>query len=251
MLFGGIITTKTFCKRTLSAMVRYLGQQEAINIDKDLFNQYKFSVDQLMELAGFSCASAIAKVYPVEKYGQKPILVCCGPGNNGGDGLVCARHLSLFGYKLKVFYPQRTDKQLYHNLVHQAVSSDVVMINREPTLDEVNNEFGLIVDALFGFSFKPPVRPDFKNIMEVLKCVSVPIASIDVPSGWNVEKGMPSEGGISPELLISLTAPKQCAQFFLGKYHYLGGRFVPPKLEQKYKLSLPKYHGTECCVLLK
>ena len=40
------------------------GQQEAIDVDVELFNEYKFSVDQLMELAGLACAHAIAKSYP-------------------------------------------------------------------------------------------------------------------------------------------------------------------------------------------
>lgn len=74
--------------------------------------------------------------------------------------------------------------------------------------------------------------------------------SIDIPSGWHVENGEPEEGGIKPDMLISLTAPKLCAKYFKGQYHYLGGRFVPPKLEEKYKLHLPEYPGTECCVLL-
>lgn len=76
------------------------------------------------------------------------------------------------------------------------------------------------------------------------------VFSIDIPSGWDIEKGEPDEGGIQPELLISLTAPKLCAKKFTGNYHYLGGRFVPPKLEEKYSLCLPKYPGTECCLLL-
>lgn len=75
--------------------------------------------------------------------------------------------------------------------------------------------------------------------------------SIDIPSGWDVEKGCPLEGGIHPEFLISLTAPKLCAKDFRGKYHYLGGRFVPPALEEKYGLSLPTYEGTDCCIRLK
>lgn len=60
----------------------------------------------------------------------------------------------------------------------------------------------------------------------------------------------PPQGGIQPEMLISLTAPKKCAEQFKGKYHYLGGRFVPPKLEAKYNMNLPQYPGTESCVLL-
>lgn len=73
--------------------------------------------------------------------------------------------------------------------------------------------------------------------------------SIDIPSGWHVEEG-PTSGSdaIAPELLISLTAPKLCARHFQGKHHYLGGRFVPPTLQQKYQLDLPTYPGTETCV---
>jgi NAD(P)H-hydrate epimerase len=52
-----------------------------------------FSVDQLMELAGLACAQVLARVYDKERYPR--VLVCCGPGNQGGDGLVAARHLGL------------------------------------------------------------------------------------------------------------------------------------------------------------
>lgn len=44
--------------------LRYLTQKEAIALDEDLFNEYKYSVDQLMELAGLSVATAVARVYP-------------------------------------------------------------------------------------------------------------------------------------------------------------------------------------------
>ena len=68
-------------------------------------------------------------------------------------------------------------------------------------------------------------------------------------SGWDVEKG--SSGGIQPDLLISLTAPKKSATQFTGRYHYLGGRFVPPALEKKYQLNLPPYPDTECVYRLQ
>lgn len=48
---------------------------------------------QLMELAGQACAVALARVYDKTKYPR--VLVCCGPGNQGGDGLVAARHLGM------------------------------------------------------------------------------------------------------------------------------------------------------------
>ncbi|KAJ6638798.1 NAD(P)H-hydrate epimerase [Pseudolycoriella hygida] len=225
--------------------MKYLNQTEATNIDIELFNDYKFSVDQLMELAGQSVAHAIAKSFPVEKLSSKKLLVCCGPGNNGGDGLVAARHLSLMGYTPVIYYPKMVDKELYRNLVHQCKSMDIEMVQSVDL--EQTKDFGLIVDALFGFSFKPPVRPDFLNIMDVMRRTDVPIASIDIPSGWDVENG-PPEDGIKPALLISLTAPKLCANQFNGKFHYLGGRFVPPSLQEKYKLNLPTYPGVDTCV---
>lgn len=225
-------------------MVKYLKQDEAINIDQELFNVYKFSVDQLMELAGLSCATAVHKCYPPSGYNR--VLVLCGPGNNGGDGLVCARHMKLFGYSPEVYYPVQTDKSLYHNLVHQCKASGVLVTD---SLPDNFNVYDVLVDALFGFSFKPPVRPKFLPVINALKITNKPICSIDIPSGWSVE-GVSEQDGINPELLISLTAPKECAKSFRGKYHYLGGRFVPKELEEKYRLELPTYPGTECCVRL-
>lgn len=226
-------------------MVKYLNQDEAINVDVQLFNKYKFSVDQLMELAGLSCANAIVDCYP----GKRKVLVCCGPGNNGGDGLVCARHLKHYGYQPSVFYPKRTEKELYQNLTHQCQSLEIPFID---CLDQntINEEYDLVVDAFFGFSFKPPVRETFVPFLDAFRNSQKPICSIDIPSGWDVEKGKP-EDGIQPEMLISLTAPKLCAQSFTGKYHYLGGRFVPFKLAQEYNLQLPDFPGTNNFVPLK
>lgn len=157
-------------------MQKYLNQQEAINVDLELFNEYRFSVDQLMELAGLSCANAIARCYPLQYLAGKKILVCCGPGNNGGDGLVCARHLKLFGYEITVYYPKRTDKQLYHNLTHQCCTMNIPVIDCVPNACAAQCEYGLFVDALFGFSFKPPAKPEFVPILELMKNANIPIA---------------------------------------------------------------------------
>lgn len=54
------------------------------------------STRQLMELAGLSCATSLAEQYPRARHPR--VLIVCGPGNNGGDGLVAARHLHHFGY---------------------------------------------------------------------------------------------------------------------------------------------------------
>ena len=74
--------------------------------------------------------------------------------------------------------------------------------------------------------------------------------SIDIPSGWDVEKGDAHGVGLMPSLLISLTAPKVCARHFEGRFHYLGGRFVPPAVQEKYRLNLPPYPALDSVVEL-
>lgn len=70
--------------------------------------------------------------------------------------------------------------------------------------------------------------------------------------GWDVELGDTNQVGIAmPQMLVSLTAPKLCAKHFTGPHHYLGGRFVPPRLASKYGLErLPPYRGTDQFVRL-
>lgn len=204
-----------------------------------------------MELAGQSCAHAVAKEFQLEDKDDNNILIIAGPGNNGGDALVCGRHLSLMNFKPTIFYPKPTERTLFTNLVHQCSSMGLDFLEDCPTISSVSG-YRAIVDGLFGFSFKPPVRENFKEIMNVLLCTDVPIVSIDIPSGWDVDKGNSqdsSEKYIKPFMLISLTAPKNCAKLFKG-IHYLGGRFVPKSLETKYKLELPAYLGTETCLKL-
>lgn len=73
----------------IGSKVKHLNQNEAIQVDQELFNEYKFSVDQLMELAGLSVATVIAKVYEAKK--SEKILIVTGPGNNGGKVCTCFR----------------------------------------------------------------------------------------------------------------------------------------------------------------
>ena len=57
--------------------------------------------------------------------------------------------------------------------------------------------------------------------------------------------------GLQPDLLISLTAPKECSKFFKGRFHYAGFRFVPPELAAKFRLKLPPYQGSDLTVRIK
>ena len=112
------------------AGIAYLRQDQAQAIDDELMGaEQGFSLDQLMELAGLSCASAVAEVYPPQQHPR--VLVLCGPGNNGGDGLVAARHLHHFGYSPAVCLPKRTEKPLYHGLVKQLNALGVPFLTAE------------------------------------------------------------------------------------------------------------------------
>lgn len=75
---------------------------------------------------------------------------------------------------------------------------------------------------------------------------------MDIPSGWNVEKGPPNVRALKPALLISLSAPKKCAkpEYLENAKHFLGGRFLPPGIIEKYKLILPPYPAEDQIIQL-
>ncbi|PRW44444.1 pyridoxine pyridoxamine 5 -phosphate oxidase chloroplastic-like [Chlorella sorokiniana] len=229
--------------------ITYLTQKEAQSLDEELMGPLGFSVDQLMELAGLSVASAAATEYPTSTHPR--VLVVAGPGNNGGDGLVAARHLHHFGYQVTICYPKPTSKPLYDGLVTQCRSLGIPFMSAEElAAAPLSSKYDVVLDAMFGFSFQGAPRPPFDAIIEMLKpgAHPPPVVAVDIPSGWNVEAGDESGGGLRPDMLVSLTAPKLCAKQFAGSHHYLGGRFVPPQIKEKYKLNLPPYLGVSQCV---
>lgn len=239
------LTTAAFAQAVqsrTSQAVTLLGQQDAISIDEELMATPGFSVDQLMELAGLSVASALVDAYPK----SKRVLIVAGPGNNGGDGLVAARHLYHFGYSPTVVYPKRSEKQLFVNLVTQCEQLRIPVLTDLPKL----KDFDVALDAVFGFSFKGTPREPFAKFLKALQDSSLPVMSVDIPSGWDVEKGDTTGSGLQPDTLISLTAPKKAAAFFRGR-HFLGGRFVPPGIVEKYNLQLPEYPGVSQIVELE
>lgn len=185
-----------------------------------------FSIDQLMELAGYSVAAAAVNFSERFTAGaeKRNVLIVCGPGNNGGDGLVAARHLKQFGYFPSIVYPKQSKGTLFANLVQQMSDLDIPVSNQmPPAFAYEDNAF--IVDALFGFSFQGPAREPFASMIKTLSVSSVPVLSVDVPSGWHVEQGDVHGTGYVPHATISLTCPKLCMQGYEG-VHYVGGRYA-------------------------
>ncbi|KAL1950363.1 hypothetical protein VTO73DRAFT_5487 [Trametes versicolor] len=226
------------------AALRYLNSKLAQQIDEELMSAAgAFSLDQLMELAGLACAQALATAYSREKHPR--VLVCCGPGNQGGDGLVAARHLGMFGYKPTIWYPKPGSKDIYKRLQQQCTNMQIPTLDNTPDNQSLRTALAasdVVLDAIFGFSFQPPVRAPFDGALPLLAQSGLPIVSVDIPSGWNVERGNVDGVGLDPDVLVSLTAPKEGVRGFAGR-HFLGGRFVPKSLEEKFALNLPEYPG--------
>jgi len=224
------------------ATLRTMGAKAAAALDEELMSTGAYSIDQLMELAGLAVSQAMFALSPPQK--TPNILIACGPGNNGGDGLVAARHLYHFGYKPIMYFPKQTKNELYRRLRVQLEHLKVPF-----TDDFVGTaaKSDYIIDAIFGFSFSGEVREPFPAVIRALAEGKVPVLAVDAPSSWNIEDGPPKDGpgkGYNPPALVSMTAPKPLIKWFKGR-HFVGGRFVSQAIAEKYGFDVPPYQGSD------
>ncbi|SBO22567.1 pyridoxal 5'-phosphate synthase, putative [Plasmodium knowlesi strain H] len=299
----GIIKARSFkgkrtnctstCVHLNNMEVTYLSQSLAQTIDNELMSDdVGYTTEQLMELAGLSIAQIICREYSFDKF--KKILIFCGPGNNGGDGLVAARHLKQFGYDITVAYPKENTKVLFQRLLNLLHHYHVPVV-KSATGEDIKM-YDLVVDALFGFSFRGEPRSPFDEIIHVglappvafhiyvffrlLCCLSFtvylcavkkkkkkkkelfalppqminqsnkPVVSVDVPSGINIDGDTAGTAlSVNSEMNISLMLPKEGVRHYRKK-HYLGGRFIPNSIVEKYNLKIPQFTGDNSYVQL-
>ena len=152
------------CRRLLSCPV--LDAASAARLDALLFSVQ--SLDSLMELAGLAVAQATHAVYPPATH--RRVLIVAGPGNNGGDGLVAARHLSLFNYDVVVCYPKPGSSPLFTQLVQQLHTHGVTVLPSLPA--DFPSNFDVMLDAVFGFGFKGEVRAPFNEVLRRMSAAS-------------------------------------------------------------------------------
>ena len=212
-------------------LLQTIGAKQAAALDQELMSSGGYSIDQLMELAGLAVSSALYKLHPPTQQQSPKILIACGPGNNGGDGLVAARHLHHFGYAPTVLYPKQSKNELYQRLCTQLRGLHIPFTTEKEATEniEAGAEYTYILDAIFGFSFSGQVRDPFGPIISALERTKTPVLAVDAPSSWNIDTGPPDSGPGSrymPTALISLTAPKPLVKWFRGGRHFVGGRFL-------------------------
>lgn len=155
----------------------------------------------LMEAAGAAVARFCTRHYP----GAGLVLVVCGRGYNGGDGLVAARHLAATGRRVRVVLlgdPGELQSEPARKLVElkERAAVEVLSLAAEPAstlLRRTEDSFEgaeLIIDAVVGTGFKPPLRGVAQSIQEHLGRVSAPVIAVDLPSGWDADAVQQSSG---------------------------------------------------------
>ena len=89
--------------------------------------------------------------------------------------------MKFFGYKPTIYYPKRTDKKIFNDLVTQCEKMNIPFLMNIPNDTKlIDSHYSLIVDAIFGFSFSGDVRPPFKDLLEKLCQTKIPICSIGI-----------------------------------------------------------------------
>lgn len=200
------------------------------------------SYASMMEQAGTALAEAVQENFLLSDDG--PALVLAGPGNNGGDGLVCARHLSDAGYRVRVYLWRRgTEPQEdYQGHFGQLIKRNVAAHSAEEDPDGVQlrallDEATVVVDALLGTGSNRPIQGRLAHILQQLAEVRsrpakpdtlgaasgpvpasepeadgerLPLAlvAVDVPSGLNAESGALDAATVPADMTVTFGCAK-------------------------------------------
>ncbi|MCB4797751.1 NAD(P)H-hydrate dehydratase [Neotamlana laminarinivorans] len=144
---------------------------------------------------------------------QVPIHIFCGIGNNGGDGLVLARHLILDGYNVKTYIINYSDKRSKDFLVnYERIKNTTkdwpLLLTDAESLPEINPN-DIVVDAVFGIGLNRPVVNWVKTLFMHFKASKAFTLSIDIPSGLFVDKPVEDEDAVVyAGFTLSFASPK-------------------------------------------
>ncbi len=209
--------------------MRLASTEQSKKIDELSQKDFQLPSEVLMEAAGVSAAREIEQAYfPEINHGR--ISIVCGPGNNGGDGLVIARHLHSAGYRdLAVFLLGHLRSELYQKQLTRLHLQGINVIDSsdEPKALEKIKSSSLIVDAIFGIGLNQKVSEEFASAIQLMNQSKVPIVSIDTPSGLDCDRGIILGAAVRASMTLSFGLAKPGFFISEGPSHVGRLRILP------------------------
>ena len=162
----------------------------------------------LMEAAGSAVAVAVGA-----RWSMRPVTVLCGPGNNGGDGFVAARHLADAGWPVKLALLGSRDK-LSGEAAHAASlwKGPIAAFS-----SECLEGAGIVIDAIFGAGLSRPLDGKALAMVEALKIRRIPVCAVDVPSGLDGASGVILGAAAPAELTVTFFRKKPGHLLYPGR----------------------------------
>ena len=192
-------------------------------MDRLTIQKHGVSSLTLMERAGEAVAQAL-----LERFGKIAgggVLVVAGKGNNGGDGLVVARHLKKKRISCEVVLLARKDElsdDAAENLrAYLKIKGKVFEISGDPIplLSRRLEGKRVVVDAILGTGLKEEVRGHYADAISLINTCGLPVVAVDVPSGLDGDSGAPLGSAIHAELTVALGYPKLGEVIYPGLSH--------------------------------
>ncbi|MGH6864831.1 MAG: NAD(P)H-hydrate dehydratase [Methyloceanibacter sp.] len=165
----------------------------------------------LMENAGRAVAKEVFRRFP----DATTVAVLCGPGNNGGDGFVVARHLAERGYRVRLGFkgdPARLPPDA-------SAMAKLFTGEREPLGDELLEGADVVVDALFGTGLTRPIEGEIAALIESVNTSGLPVVAVDVPSGINGTTGAAKGAAIRATATVTFFRLKPGHLLLPGRFH--------------------------------
>lgn len=183
---------------------RTLTAGQARELDRVARKTYGVPTLLLMENAGAAVAREVAKAGILKK-----IAICCGPGNNGGDGFVCARHLLAAGLRADVYFlpPVRSGDARVNFQILRRIGIPVYEIN-ERSLRRLS-AYRLIVDALLGTGLSRNVTGILLKLIGTINASAARVVSVDIPSGLDATSGAVLGACVKASATVTFMAKKQ------------------------------------------
>ncbi len=206
--------------------MKILSATQTREADAQTIRQEGIASDELMERAARAFVGWFENKYSPEH----PVCIICGPGNNGGDGLVTARLLHQRLYDVQLYLVNdggQTSHDFDLNLNRLPHEVPPRHIRSEQDLPAIPVH-ACVIDALFGTGLSRPVTGLYATVINHLNQQQAPIISIDIPSGLYTDKQTPDDGAIvQASHTVSFELPKLA--FFLPQHErYVGEWHVVP-----------------------